>query len=178
MADEGADVDQVRAGLDAVAARYSAGRLPRTRIRARRPCVRRNSRLNSPGVHRRDPVDRVGSGRGGTAQHVAAERDRTTPRVSRAARARGVAAFRLPEWCWPRRQRSPSSASLAGLILALLHLISDQILTAATSIAVHHSPQWSTLIYVVVSVGLCLVGALTPAVRAARMNISESIADE
>lgn len=66
--------------------------------------------------------------------------------------------------------------SIVGVVLGgLLHLLSDKILTASTSIAIHYSPQASTLLYVAVSMGLCVVGALTPAVRAARMNISESI---
>ncbi|MFT4201936.1 FtsX-like permease family protein [Gordonia sp. (in: high G+C Gram-positive bacteria)] len=69
--------------------------------------------------------------------------------------------------------------SLAGLVLGgMLHLISNQILSASTSIAVHYSAQWTTLLYVAVSVGLCIIGALTPAMRAARLNISEAIADE
>ncbi|GED98642.1 ABC transporter permease [Gordonia crocea] len=69
--------------------------------------------------------------------------------------------------------------SAVGVLLGgFLHLLSDKILTASTSIAIHYEPRYSALLYVAVSVGLCVVGALTPAVRAARMNISESLADE
>ncbi|WP_265744556.1 hypothetical protein [Gordonia liuliyuniae] len=41
-----------------------------------------------------------------------------------------------------------------------------------------YSPLWSSAWYVGVSAMLCLVGALVPAIRAARLNISESVASE
>ena len=69
--------------------------------------------------------------------------------------------------------------SVVGVIIGgVLHWLSDKILTATTSVQVEFAMQWNTLIFVVVACGLCLVGALVPAVRAARMNISESILTE
>ena len=179
MADEGADVDQVRAGLDAVAARYSAGRLP-LYVYSGEEAVRATQQSAEQSGAFTVAIQWIVS----VAAAVALlntlllsviERRRELA-VLRALGASRRFVFRM---VLAEAAAIAVIGSLAGLILgALLHLISDQILTAATSIAVHYSPQWSTLIYVVVSVGLCLVGALTPAVRAARMNISESIADE
>ncbi|GGF22634.1 FtsX-like permease family protein [Williamsia phyllosphaerae] len=60
----------------------------------------------------------------------------------------------------------------------LLHVISDKVLGVTTSVDIGYSPQYSTILYVVVAFGLCFVGAFLPAARAARMNISESILDE
>lgn len=69
--------------------------------------------------------------------------------------------------------------SLTGIVLgSALHFLSNKILSATTSIDIHYSPQPSTLIFVVVACGLCVVGALVPAIRASRMNISESILTE
>ncbi|GAC67975.1 ABC transporter permease [Gordonia soli] len=66
--------------------------------------------------------------------------------------------------------------SVIGLVLgSALHLLSDAILTATTSIQVQYSPQLSTLLFVSVAFALCLVGSSVPAARASRMNISESI---
>ena len=60
----------------------------------------------------------------------------------------------------------------------LLHVISDKVLGVTTSVDIGYSPQYSTILYVVVAFGLCFIGAFLPAARAARMNISESILDE
>ncbi|MCX2963057.1 FtsX-like permease family protein [Gordonia aquimaris] len=69
--------------------------------------------------------------------------------------------------------------SLTGVILGgALHFLSDKLLSATTSIDIAYSPRPSTLIFVAVACGLCIVGALVPAMRASRMNISESILDE
>ncbi|MXP20090.1 FtsX-like permease family protein [Gordonia sp. HNM0687] len=69
--------------------------------------------------------------------------------------------------------------SLTGLILGgALHFLSDKILWATTSIDIQYSPRPTTLIFVAVACGLCIVGALIPAMRASRMNISESILNE
>ncbi|MDY6809790.1 MAG: FtsX-like permease family protein, partial [Actinomycetota bacterium] len=69
--------------------------------------------------------------------------------------------------------------SLTGLILGgALHFLSDKILSATTSIDIQYSPRPTTLIFVAVACGLCIVGALIPAMRASRMNISESILNE
>lgn len=69
--------------------------------------------------------------------------------------------------------------ALTGLVIgAVLHYLSDEILSATTSIDISYSPRPITLVYVGVSVVLCLVGALVPARRAARMNITEAIANE
>ena len=69
--------------------------------------------------------------------------------------------------------------SVVGVIIGgVLHWLSDKILTATTSVQVEFAMQWNTLIFVVVACGLCLVGALVPAVRAARMNITEAIVEE
>ncbi|MFW0795274.1 FtsX-like permease family protein [Gordonia sp. CPCC 205515] len=69
--------------------------------------------------------------------------------------------------------------SITGIILGgALHFLSNKILTATTSIDIHYSPRPSTLVFVAVACGLCVVGALVPALRASRMNISESILNE
>lgn len=69
--------------------------------------------------------------------------------------------------------------ALLGLVIGVvLHLLSDEILSATTSLDIAYSPRPITLVFVGVSVVLCLVGALVPARRAARMNITESIANE
>ncbi|QRY61756.1 FtsX-like permease family protein [Gordonia sp. PDNC005] len=59
-----------------------------------------------------------------------------------------------------------------------LHVLADAILTETTSIDIVYSPLWSSSWYVAVSAVLCLLGAVVPAVRASRQNISESIAAE
>lgn len=69
--------------------------------------------------------------------------------------------------------------SAVGVVLgATMHLLSNQILTITTSLTVIYSPRPSALLFVAIAVALCLVGAFVPAVRAARMNISESIQNE
>lgn len=69
--------------------------------------------------------------------------------------------------------------SVVGLLLGgVLHWVANQILTAATSVQVIYSPLLSTLVFVVVAVALCLIGAFFPAARAARLNISEAILAE
>ncbi|MGV9669344.1 FtsX-like permease family protein [Gordonia sp. NPDC003504] len=69
--------------------------------------------------------------------------------------------------------------ALTGLVVgAILHVLSDEILAATTSIDVAYSPRPITIVFVAASVVLCLVGAAVPARRAARMNITEAIANE
>ncbi len=69
--------------------------------------------------------------------------------------------------------------ALVGVILgAMMHLLSDRILSVTTSLTVIYSPRPSAALFVGIAVALCLVGAFLPAVRAARMNISESILNE
>ncbi len=69
--------------------------------------------------------------------------------------------------------------SVLGVVSGeLLHVISDKVLGVTTSIDIGYSPQYSTILYVVVAFGLCFVGAFLPAARAARMNISESLSEE
>ncbi|MGC4934382.1 FtsX-like permease family protein [Gordonia sp. DT30] len=69
--------------------------------------------------------------------------------------------------------------ALLGLVIgAVLHLLADEILSATTSLDIAYAPRPITAVFVGVSVVLCLVGALVPARRAARMNITESIANE
>ncbi|WP_262365665.1 FtsX-like permease family protein [Gordonia sp. OPL2] len=69
--------------------------------------------------------------------------------------------------------------SAVGLVLgSALHYLSDKILSATTSIEIAYSPRPTTLLFVGVACALCIVGALVPAMRASRMNISESILDE
>ncbi len=69
--------------------------------------------------------------------------------------------------------------SATGILVGgVLHWLADKILSATTSVGVEYSPQPSTLLFVTIAVGLCLLGALIPAMRAARLNISESIAQE
>lgn len=66
--------------------------------------------------------------------------------------------------------------SLVGLVMGTgLHYLADQVLTATTAIDVAYEPRPSTLLFVGVAVGLCLLGALVPASRASRQNISEAI---
>ncbi|MDL9936068.1 FtsX-like permease family protein [Gordonia sp. ABSL1-1] len=69
--------------------------------------------------------------------------------------------------------------SAVGLILgSALHLLSNHILGSTTALDVVYEFRPSTLVFVAVAVALCLVGAVVPAIRAARMNISESILSE
>ncbi|WP_187346462.1 FtsX-like permease family protein [Gordonia sp. CNJ-863] len=69
--------------------------------------------------------------------------------------------------------------ALVGVVLgAMMHLLSDRILSVTTSLTVIYSPRPSAAMFVAIAVALCLVGAFLPAVRAARMNISESILNE
>lgn len=59
-----------------------------------------------------------------------------------------------------------------------LHAVSDKILAATTSIDIVYAPRPSVLLFVAIAAGLCVVGALVPAVRASRMNITEAISTE
>ncbi|MEO9326880.1 FtsX-like permease family protein [Gordonia sp. B21] len=69
--------------------------------------------------------------------------------------------------------------ALVGIVLgATMHLLSDEILSVTTSLTVIYSPRPSVAMFVAIAVALCLVGAFLPAVRASRMNISESIQAE
>ncbi|MEE4025404.1 FtsX-like permease family protein [Gordonia sp. PKS22-38] len=69
--------------------------------------------------------------------------------------------------------------SATGVILGgALHFLADKILSATTSIDIAYAPRPSTLLFVSIACGLCIIGALVPAMRASRMNISESILDE
>lgn len=72
-----------------------------------------------------------------------------------------------------------SVGALVGIVMGTgLHALADEILAETTAIDIVYSPLWSSAWYVVVSAVLCLAGALVPAVRASRLNISESIASE
>ncbi|MCR5977804.1 FtsX-like permease family protein [Gordonia jinghuaiqii] len=69
--------------------------------------------------------------------------------------------------------------SVLGAVLGtLMHLLSNEILSITTSLTVIYSPRPSALLFIGIAVALCLIGAFVPAVRAARMNISESIQNE
>ena len=69
--------------------------------------------------------------------------------------------------------------ALVGVLLGgAMHLLSDEILSVTTSLDVVYSPRPSAAMFVAIAVALCLVGAFIPAVRASRMNISESIQSE
>ncbi|WP_168700171.1 ABC transporter permease [Gordonia paraffinivorans] len=69
--------------------------------------------------------------------------------------------------------------ALVGVVLGgAMHLLSDEILSVTTSLDVVYSPRPSAAMFVAIAVALCLVGAFIPAVRASRMNISESIQSE
>lgn len=69
--------------------------------------------------------------------------------------------------------------AITGLVMGTgLHVLADKILSATTSLDISYAPRPSTLIFVAVSVVLCLLGAYVPAHRAARMNITAAIAAE
>ena len=69
--------------------------------------------------------------------------------------------------------------TVTGLVMGTgLHFLADKILSATTSLDITYSPRPSTLLFVAVSIVLCLVGAFVPAARAARMNITEAIVEE
>ncbi|GAA3951329.1 ABC transporter permease [Gordonia caeni] len=59
-----------------------------------------------------------------------------------------------------------------------LHYLADKSLAETTSIDIVYQPLWSSAGYVAAAAALCLFGALVPAVRASRMNITESILSE
>lgn len=59
-----------------------------------------------------------------------------------------------------------------------LHYVADKSLVETTSIDIVYQPLWSSAGYVAAAAALCLFGALVPAVRASRMNITESILSE
>ncbi|MCK0438569.1 FtsX-like permease family protein [Gordonia alkaliphila] len=66
-----------------------------------------------------------------------------------------------------------------GLVMGSgLHVVADRILTETTSIDIVYQPLWSTVGYVAAAAALCLLGAVVPAARASRMNITESILSE
>ena len=72
-----------------------------------------------------------------------------------------------------------SVGAVVGVVMGSgLHYLSDKILTETTSIDILYRPLWSSAGYVAVAAALCLLGALVPAVRASRMNITESILSE
>ncbi len=69
--------------------------------------------------------------------------------------------------------------AVVGAVLGSgLHYLADLILTETTSIDIAYRPLWSSLGYVAVAAALCLLGAIVPALRASRMNITESILSE
>ncbi|MFT3716845.1 MAG: FtsX-like permease family protein [Gordonia sp. (in: high G+C Gram-positive bacteria)] len=69
--------------------------------------------------------------------------------------------------------------AVVGVVMGSgLHYLSDKILTEVTSIDILYRPLWSSALYVAVAAALCLFGALVPALRASRMNITESIISE
>nr|WP_244945760.1 FtsX-like permease family protein [Gordonia zhaorongruii] len=69
--------------------------------------------------------------------------------------------------------------AVVGVVLGTgLHVLSDEILAETTSIDIVYSPLWSSIGYVAVSAVLCLVGAVVPAARASRLNITDAIASE
>ncbi|WP_415045104.1 FtsX-like permease family protein [Gordonia sp. (in: high G+C Gram-positive bacteria)] len=72
-----------------------------------------------------------------------------------------------------------SVGALIGVVMGSgLHFVADTILAETTSIDVVYRPLWSTIGYVAVASALCLAGAVVPAYRASRMNITESILSE
>ncbi len=69
--------------------------------------------------------------------------------------------------------------ALVGVVMGGgLHYLADEILTETTSVDISYSPLWSSAGYVAAAAALCLIGALVPALRAARMNITDSILSE
>lgn len=63
-----------------------------------------------------------------------------------------------------------------GLVLGSgLHYLADRILSQTTSIDIVYAPQLSAFGYVIVPVALCLIGAMVPAARASRLNISQQL---
>nr|WP_279099807.1 FtsX-like permease family protein [Gordonia bronchialis] len=58
---------------------------------------------------------------------------------------------------------------------ALLHVLADRILSAMTYVDIAYSPRPTVIGFVLVAGLLCIVGALIPARRAARMNISRAL---
>ncbi|WP_454164831.1 FtsX-like permease family protein [Gordonia iterans] len=69
--------------------------------------------------------------------------------------------------------------ALVGIVMGSgLHYIADTILAETTSIDIIYQPLWSSVGYVAAAAALCLLGAVVPAYRASRMNITESILSE
>ncbi|MFT3901026.1 MAG: FtsX-like permease family protein [Gordonia sp. (in: high G+C Gram-positive bacteria)] len=176
---DGADAEQVRAGLTEVAQKYSAGRLPlhvysgEEALRATQHSVEQSGAFTVA-------IQWI-------VAVAAAVALLNTLLLSVIERRREIAVLRalgssrrfVFSMVLSEAAAIAVVGSAAGLVLGgMLHLISNQILSASTSIAVHYAAQWTTLLYVLVSVALCIIGALTPAIRAARLNISEAIADE
>ncbi|GAA3049365.1 ABC transporter permease [Gordonia defluvii] len=172
----GADAEDVRADLEAVAQRYSAGRLP-LHVYSGAEAVRATQQSAEQSGAFTVAIQWIVAVAAAVAllntlllSVIERRRELAVLRALGASR-RFVFSMVLSE-----AVGIAAVGSIVGVVLGgLLHLLSDKILTASTSIAIHYSPQASTLLYVAVSMGLCVVGALTPAVRAARMNISESI---
>ncbi len=175
----GADAEGVRAGLTAVAQRYSAGRLP-LHVYSGDEALRATQQSAEQSGAFTVAIQWIVAVAAAVAllntlllSVIERRRELAVLRALGASR-RFVFSMVLAE-----AVAIAAVGSAVGLVLgAMLHLLSDKILTASTSIAVHYSPQASTLVYVAVSMGLCVIGAVTPAMRAARMNISESIAAE
>lgn len=175
----GADLAQVRAGLESVASHYSDDRLPlyvysgEEAIEATRATVEQSGAFTVAIQWIVAVAAAVALLNTLLLSVIERRRELAVLRALGASR-RFVFAMVLAE-----AVAIAVVGSLVGLVLGgFLHLLSDKILAASTSIAVQYSPQASTVLYVAVSVGLCLVGALTPAMRAARLNISESLVDE
>ncbi|MFC0316288.1 FtsX-like permease family protein [Gordonia phosphorivorans] len=69
--------------------------------------------------------------------------------------------------------------AVVGLVMGTgLHYVADRSLAETTSIDIVYQPLWSTAGYVAIAAALCLLGAVVPAARAARMNITESLTAE
>lgn len=69
--------------------------------------------------------------------------------------------------------------ALVGVVMGSgLHYLADKSLTETTSIDIVYRPLLSSVGYVAAAAALCLLGAIVPALRAARMNITESILSE
>ena len=175
----GADAEQVRTELERIAEQNpSASGEPVDAQRHPGDRVVETDRRAVGGVHRGDPVDRVGRGGDRAAQHAAAVGDRAAPRT-RVLRAMGASRRFISRMVLAEAAAVAIVGSVAGLLFGgVLHWLADKILAATTSVGVEYSPQPSTLLFVTIAMALCLLGALVPAMRAARLNISESIAQE
>lgn len=69
--------------------------------------------------------------------------------------------------------------AVTGVVIGTgLHALADVLLTETTSIDIAYRPQLSAVLYVAVAALLCLLGALVPALRASRMNITDALQSE